>query len=283
MLVTFTKMHGLGNDFIVLDMLATPLRITSNLVSKLADRHFGIGCDQVLVLEAPNAPENDFAYRIFNADGTEVEHCGNGARCIARYIQENALSDNPCLRIETLGGIITLERLADGQVKVEMGTPTWVPSAVPTHLKLDATGAGHLHLFHRVRPVRVIGLGNPHAIFKTAHLEEVPLHRIGRSLQRHNAFPRGVNVGYMQLMSREHIRLRVFERGAGETLACGTNACAAVVAGVLGGDLQRQVRVELPGGQVWVEWKEANNMVYLTGPASSVFTGQFKIIMDDYY
>jgi diaminopimelate epimerase len=283
----FTKMHGQGNDFVVLDGVRQALEITPEKARLLADRHLGVGCDQVLVVETPGSPQNDFRYRIYNADGGEVEQCGNGARCFARYVLDEALTDKREIRVETAGGIIVPRVEDSGQVTVDMGVPRLDPRDVPFL-------AEHTQLVYPLRvaglpvEVSVLSMGNPHAVQLVADVERAPVREQGPLVERHPAFPQRVNAGYMELVSRTHVKLRVWERGAGETLACGTGACAAVVAGVLRGLLDQEVRVTTRGGDLVVRWPggagaaaagETNGFgpVMMTGDAVRVFDGEIEI------
>jgi diaminopimelate epimerase len=283
--IRFTKMHGQGNDFVVLDGVRQALDITPGKARFLADRHLGVGCDQLLVVERPASAGNDFRYRIYNADGGEVEQCGNGARCFARYVLDEGLTDKREIRVETAAGVIVPRIEDSGQVTVNMGKPRFEPREVP-------------FLFDEVRlvyPLRVAGLpievsvlsmGNPHAVQVVEDVERAPVREQGPLLERHPAFPQRVNAGYMQPLSRRHVKLRVWERGAGETLACGTGACAAVVAGIRRGMLDEEVRVTTRGGDLLIRWpgggaaaRETNGAgpVMMTGDAVRVFDGEIEI------
>jgi diaminopimelate epimerase len=282
MTLKFTKMQGAGNDFVVIDGVRLRVRMTPKLARRIADRHFGVGCDQVLVVERPRRRDADFRYRIWNADGGEVEQCGNGARCFVRFVHDKGLTRKKQIRVETLSGVIVPRLEKDGQVSVDMGAPVFEPERVP----FDATGltisrnAWPLEVAGRVVNVAVLSMGNPHAVQTVADVDSAPVTSEGPLIERHPRFPRRVNAGYMQILSRSRIRLRVWERGAGETLACGTGACAAVVAGIRDGALDRTVRVETRGGQLTIRWTgEENNLncaVWMTGPAVAVFEGEFE-------
>ena len=279
--IRFTKMHGQGNDFVVLDGVRQALDVTPEKARFLADRHLGVGCDQLLVVERPACAENDFRYRIFNADGGEVEQCGNGARCFARYVLDEGLTAKREIRVETASGVIVPRVEDSGQVTVNMGQPRFDPREVP-------------FLFDEIRlvyPLRVAGLpvevsvlsmGNPHAVQVVEDIERAPVREQGPLLERHPAFPQRVNAGYMQPLSRGHVKLRVWERGAGETLACGTGACAAVVAGIRRGMLDEAVRVTTRGGDLMIRWRAApetngHSPVMMTGDAVRVFDGEIEI------
>jgi diaminopimelate epimerase len=283
--IRFTKMHGQGNDFVVLDGVRQALDITPQKARFLADRHLGVGCDQLLVVEKARALENDFRYRIYNADGGEVEQCGNGARCFARYVLDEGLTAKREIRVETANGVIVPRVEESGQVTVNMGAPRFDPREVP-------------FLFDEIRliyPLRVAGLpievsvlsmGNPHAVQVVEDIERAPVREQGPLIERHPAFPQRVNAGYMQPLSRAHVKLRVWERGAGETLACGTGACAAVVAGIRRGMLDEEVRVTTRGGDLVIRWRggsaaapetNGHSPVMMTGDAVRVFDGEIEI------
>ena len=231
MRLKFTKMHGLGNDFVVLDALARPLSLTAEQLRRISDRHYGVGCDQVLQVEPPRLPDTDFHYRLLNADGGEVEQCGNGARCFVRYVHDRGLTTKTEIRVGTRAGVIVPRLEDDGQVTVDMGVPEFDPARIP----FDAPGRAPVYPLQvgtRTVEVSVLSMGNPHAVQVVGDIERAPVPGEGPLIEAHARFPRRVNAGYMQIVSRQRIRLRVHERGAGETLACGTGACAAVVAGV---------------------------------------------------
>ena len=276
MRLKFTKMHGLGNDFVVLDATRAPLELNRGQLRRIADRHFGVGCDQILQVEKPRQPDTDFYYRIFNADGGEVGQCGNGARCFVRYVREHGLTDKSAIRVGTQGGVIVLRLEADGQVTVDMGVPEFEPSRIPFLAERRAltypleVGGGRVE-------ISVLSMGNPHAVQVTADLEAAPVLTEGARIEVHPRFPERVNAGYMQVMNRSHIRLRVFERGAGETLACGSGACAAVVAGIQRGLLERRVTVTTRGGDLSILWEGEGRPVQMTGPAVTVFEGELEI------
>ncbi|HSS70214.1 MAG TPA: diaminopimelate epimerase [Casimicrobiaceae bacterium] len=272
----FTKMQGLGNDFVVLDGVREKIDLTRAQLRALADRHFGVGCDQILLVEAAQSPDIDFRYRIFNSDGGEVEQCGNGARCFVHFVREHGLTTKPRLRVETIGGIIEPSLGADGQVTVDMGVPRFEPEAIPF---VGGTGAV-------VEPIEVDGttvmvsalsLGNPHAVQVVESVDAAPVTTQGPRIETHLRFPRGVNAGYMEVVDRANIRLRVWERGAGETLACGTGACAAVVAGMRRGLIDSPVCVATRGGCLSVAWGGGSSPVKMTGPAETVFEGEWSV------
>jgi diaminopimelate epimerase len=276
MTLKFTKMHGQGNDFVVIDGVRQAVSLSPEEVRRIADRHLGVGCDQLLLVERAVSPGNDFRYRIFNADGGEVEQCGNGARCFARYVLDEGLTDKREIRVETASGVIVPKIEPSGQVTVDMGPPRFEPAEVPFL-------AGEAKLVHEIRvaglPVQisVLSMGNPHAVQVVADVERAPVAEQGPLIERHPAFPKRVNAGYMQVLSRGHIRLRVWERGAGETLACGTGACAAVVAGIRRGLLDEQVRVTTRGGDLVIRWPGASGPVMMTGDAVRVFEGELEL------
>lgn len=275
-MLDFTKMHGLGNDFVVLDGINQRVNLSQTQIRRIADRHFGVGCDQLLVVESYAGQDADFRYRIFNADGGEVEQCGNGARCFARFVYDEGLTQKTTIPVVTASGRIVLQIQENGQVKVDMGVPELEPSRIPFISERRQTlynreAAGELVSFS------AISMGNPHAVLAVADVDTAPVESLGRSLESHPDFPRRVNVGFMQVIDRSQIRLRVFERGAGETLACGTGACAAVVAGRLQGALDAQVAVTLPGGTLHIAWQGEGQPVWMTGPAETVFRGTLRL------
>ena len=272
MRLRFAKMQGQGNDFVVIDGVRQRVALSSEQVRAIADRHFGIGCDQVLVVEKPAASANDFRYRIFNADGGEVEQCGNGARCFARFVTEEGLTAKRAIRVETAAGIIVPQIEPSGQVTVDMGPPRFAPCEIPfladeTRLVYPLVVAGV------TIEVSVVSMGNPHAVPVVEDVERAPVATQGPLIEHHAAFPQRVNAGYMQPLSRGHIKLRVWERGAGETLACGTGACAAVVAGIRRGLLDAEVRVTTRGGDLTIRWPGPERPVMMTGDAVRVFDG----------
>jgi diaminopimelate epimerase len=268
----FAKMHGLGNDFVVIDGVRQAVTLTPTQVQALADRHFGIGCDQVLLLEAPAQAQADFTYRIFNADGGEVEHCGNGARCAARFVREQGLSDRDTLCFDTLGGLIRPRLLPDGQVEVQMGVPRFAPQDIPFEAAAEALDYP-LEVAGETLRIAALAIGNPHAVLQVADVDRAPVATLGPQIERHARFPRRVNAGFLQLLGRREGRLRVHERGVGETLACGSGACAAFVAAVRWGLFDAAARLHLPGGTLELAWAGAGTPVYLTGPAVTVFEG----------
>jgi len=277
MRLKFTKMHGLGNDFVVLDATAQSLSLDPRQLRFIADRHFGIGCDQILQVEAPRHADTDFYYRIFNADGGEVEQCGNGARCFVRYVHDKGLSSKTEIRVGTLGGVIVPRLEADGQVTVDMGAPVFEPAQIPFDARKRAL-TYPLEVNGKTIEINVLSMGNPHAVQIVPDVETAPVGSEGPLIERHPRFPQRVNAGYVQVAGRGHIRLRVFERGAGETLACGTGACAAVVAGIMRGLLDARVRVTTRGGDLVISWAGEGQPVMMTGPAVTVFEGEMEIL-----
>lgn len=270
----FTKMHGLGNDFVVLDMISHPVSLNTEQIRRLGDRNLGIGFDQMLVIDAPRRPDADFSYRIYNGDGTEVEHCGNGARCFARYVLERGLIGNAPVRVQTANRLLELHDEGNHQYRVDMGEPDFNPASLP--FSADPAPEYSLQLPEDVR-FFAASMGNPHIVLLTDNCDTAPVHELGSKLCTHSAFPQGVNVGFMQIIDRDNIRLRVHERGAGETLACGTGACAAVACGIRAGLLNHTVHVQLRGGALTINWQGEGYPVLMSGPAESVFEGTIKI------
>ena len=272
----FTKMQGLGNDFVVLDGVREKIELHPSAIRRLADRHFGVGCDQILLVEKPTRPDADFRYRIFNADGGEAEQCGNGARCFVHFVRARGLTDKRAIRVETAGGVIEPALMADGEVTVDMGAPRFGATDVPFR-----GGAGAiveaLEVDGATVAISALSLGNPHAVQVVDDLDAAPLATQGPLIETHARFPRGVNAGFMQVVDRANIRLRVWERGAGETLSCGTGACAAVVAGIRRGLLDSPVRVATRGGTLTIAWAGGAEPVMMTGPAETVFEGEWSV------
>jgi len=277
----FTKMQGAGNDFVVVDGVTRSVDMTPQHARRIADRHFGVGCDQILLVERSRRGEVDFRYRIWNADGGEVEQCGNGARCFVRFVHDKGLTKKTEIRVETLSGVITPRLEADGQVSVDMGAPQFDPERVPfdaSGLELARGGKRWpLEVAGRVVHAAVLSMGNPHAVQTVADVDSAPVATEGPLIEHHARFPQRVNAGYMQILARTRIRLRVWERGAGETLACGTGACAAVVAGIREGLLDDSVQVDTGGGRLTIRWRGGDNPVWMTGPAVTVFEGEIEI------
>jgi diaminopimelate epimerase len=276
MKLRFTKMQGAGNDFVVLDAVSQPVALDAASARQLADRHFGIGCDQILVIEKPRTPGTDFYYRIFNSDGAEVQHCGNGARCFLRYVRDKGLTAKSEIRVETLSGIIVPKLESDGEVTVDMGAPEFEPERIPFVADQRAL-TYRIQVDGQPLEISALSMGNPHAVQVVDDVDAAPVLAQGPLIERHPRFPERVNAGYMQVVDRHHIRLRVYERGAGETLACGTGACAAVVAGVARGFLDSPVRVSTRGGSLRIAWEGGRQPVLMTGPAETVFEGEIEI------
>lgn len=275
MKLRFTKMQGLGNDFVVLDGINQSINLDQQQIRLLADRHFGIGCDQLLLVEKA-AGQADFRYRIFNADGSEVEQCGNGARCFVRYVHDHGLTQKNEIRIETLSGVISPKLEINGNITVNMGKPLFEPEAIPFVAEKIAL-TYPLEMPDKPVTISTLSMGNPHAVRVVQEIETAPVETEGAFIETHPRFPKRVNVGYMQVIDRNHIKLRVFERGAGETLACGTGACAAVVTGINLGLLDNQVTVSTRGGELTISWQGEDAPVWMTGPAVTVFEGEINL------
>ena len=284
MKVRFTKMQGAGNDFVVLDATREPVDLSPEQFRRLGDRRFGVGADQILVVERSSTAGVDFGYRIFNGgSGDEVEHCGNGARCFVRYVRERGMTDRDTIRVATVNNVLELRLQADGRVTVDMSAPLFELAQLP----FDASGlvpreqAGFalwpIDVAGAKVEVALLSMGNPHAVQLVADVDAAAVETIGPLVEGHARFPRRVNAGFMQIVDRSHIRLRVYERGAGETLACGTGACAAVVAGIRLGLLDRSVEVEARGGNLRIEWEGGESHVFMTGPAQTVFEGEIEL------
>ncbi|TCK16832.1 diaminopimelate epimerase [Thiogranum longum] len=268
----FTKMHGLGNDFVVIDAINQSVNLDTHQLRFLADRRHGVGCDQILLVETSDRPDSAFRYRIFNADGGEVEQCGNGARCFARFVREKGLTDADRIPVHTRAGLLELIVRDDGQVTVNMGVPVLEPAGIPFEALVRAPQYA-LSVEGETLEIGALSLGNPHAVMEVPHIDTAHVAQLGPLIESHPRFPNRVNAGFMEIVDRGHIRLRVYERGAGETLACGSGACAAVVAGRLWNELDEQVEVELRGGNLVVSWAGENQPVLMTGPATFVFEG----------
>jgi diaminopimelate epimerase len=275
-MLRFTKMHGLGNDFVMIDAVSQSVALTPGQLRRLADRRFGVGCDQVLIVERPTRAGVDFGYRIFNADGGEVEQCGNGARCFARFVRDRGLTAKSELAVETLAGVIYPKIEPDGMVTVNMGVPRFEPHDVPFEASARQP-CYDLVVESAVIPVTVLSMGNPHAVQIVTDVERAPVTTQGPKIEHHPRFPKRVNAGYMQVVDRSHVHVRVWERGTGETLACGTGACAAVVAGRLRGLLDENVEVRVRGGTLQISWSGEGKPVMMTGPAVSVFEGEIDL------
>ncbi|TVU72050.1 MULTISPECIES: diaminopimelate epimerase [Cobetia] len=273
MLVHFTKMHGLGNDFMVIDLISQRGRLRDADIRRLSHRNFGIGFDQLLVVEPPRDPDMDFRYRIYNADGSEVENCGNGARCFARFVLDQRLTTKREIRVETAGGPLTLVVADDGRVRVDMGAPRFAPETLPFAAESDLP-VHTLDVAGETLEIGVVSMGNPHAVLVVDSVEYAPVLELGPLIEVHPRFPKRVNAGFMEVVTPHEVRLRVFERGVGETLACGTGACAAVANGIRRGMLASPVNVTLPGGTLSIEWGGEGHPVFMTGPAETVFEGR---------
>jgi diaminopimelate epimerase len=279
MRIQFTKMHGLGNDFVVIDAVSQHVNLRASQIQKLANRHTGVGFDQLLLIEPPSRPDADFDYRIFNSDGGEVEHCGNGARCFAKFVTDRELTSKPVITVNTARGLIELELTDLGLVRVNMGQPVLDPNALPYvgPPELDASQTVALDIPFDQKKFGLISMGNPHAVCIVDSVDSIAVEDIGRAVQMLPQFPDSVNVGFVEIVSRTEIRLRVYERGAGETLACGTGACAAVAYARLLEQLDSQVSVATRGGNLQIEWQGIGHDLMMTGPAESVFEGEFRL------
>jgi diaminopimelate epimerase len=276
MKLKFSKMHGAGNDFVVIDAISQHVDLSAEQVRWIADRHFGVGCDQLLLVERPTGDDADFRYRIFNADGSEVEQCGNGARCFVRFVHDHGLTDQREIRVETASGLIFPRLEDDGRVTVNMGAPRFEPADIP--FVADARALTYpLAVGDKLLDVSVLSMGNPHAVQIVDNVDAAPVTELGALIEHHPRFPKRVNAGFMQIVDRGHIRLRVYERGAGETLACGTGACAAVVAGITRGLLQERVDVATHGGILTIAWAGEGTPVWLTGPTVNVFEAELTL------
>lgn len=276
MQLNFTKMHGLGNDFVVIDAINHPITFLPRQVRALADRRFGIGCDQLLLVEPARSAGVDFRYRIFNADGSEVQQCGNGARCFARFVRDKGLTEKEQIVVETASGIITLYIEGDGLVRVNMGVPNFNPASLPFSVEAEQPDY-NLELGGEALRLGAVSMGNPHTVLQVEDIDTAPVEALGPQLESHTLFPERVNVGFMQVISREKIRLRVYERGAAETLACGTGACAAVAVGHRWGLLADEVTVSLPGGELQIRWAGEGQELWMIGPATTVFEGTIEL------
>ena len=280
MKIPFTKMHGLGNDFMVLDLTSGEIELSVEQIKRLSHRQFGIGFDQLLKIKSPSSPDIDFDYRIYNADGVEVEHCGNGARCFAKFVYDNGLSDKNPLTVKTVNRLLLLHTNKNGEVTVDMGSPDFEPANIPFKTDQEAqlyTLSIELAGISKDIDFVALSMGNPHAVISVEDLANTAVKDIGEAVGNHPSFPEGVNVGFMQILNHNEINLRVYERGAGETLACGTGACAAVVAGRLREQIGDNVKVNLTGGQLMVSWQRNESPVLITGPATTVYEGTIEI------
>lgn len=292
-MIKFQKMHGLGNDFMMIETINQSVNISADIIAKLADRKLGIGFDQLLIVAPANKPEVDFQYLIYNADGKQVEHCGNGARCLARFVVENKLTEKDHIKVNCLAGDIELWLEQDGNVKVNMGQPKFAPEEIPfleihpnppakdftlTPLfKNNGAIAGDIEILGAPQTFMTLSTGNPHCVIEVSSIANAPVDTLGKSICHHPQYPQGTNVEFMEIIDPKHIKLRVYERGCGETLACGTGACAAVVAGQLAGKLDQEVCVSLPGGDLVVNWQGNDQPIYMTGPANTVFSGEINL------
>jgi diaminopimelate epimerase len=276
MRIQFSKMHGLGNDFMVIDQVTQQMHLTPELIQRFADRHTGIGFDQLLSVEPPTDPDTDFRYRIYNADGNEAEQCGNGARCFAKFVVDNHLSNKTELKLQTTCGIIATQLREDGMVEVDMGVPTTEPSQIPFITDAAATSY-RVAIGDIAVDVVPVSIGNPHAVLFVDSVNSAPVETLGPLLEHHARFPNGANVGFCQVVDSGFARLRVFERGVGETRACGTGACAAAVAGVLTGRFSERMKISLPGGKVKISWAGPGHALYMLGPACLVYEGSVEI------
>jgi diaminopimelate epimerase len=276
MKIRFTKMHGLGNDFVMIDAISQQITITPERALKIADRNLGVGCDQILVVEAPTRPDADFKYRIFNADGSEVENCGNGARCFAVFVRMRKLTGSHIIRAETAKGLLVLNVVDKYNVTVDMGVPELTPAKIPFTAH-EQSIVYALPLADSTLTISAVSMGNPHAVTCVENVRSYPVERIGPEVESHPLFPNKVNAGFMEIINRSTINLRVYERGSGETLACGTGACAAVVAGHLQNLLDNSVSVKLPGGTLKIDWQGPGHSVFMTGPTATVFHGQMRL------
>lgn len=272
----FSKMHGLGNDFMVVDALTQNVYFTPETIKRLSNRYYGVGFDQLLVVEPPYDPDLDFHYRIYNADGSEVEQCGNGARCFARFVTMKKLTDKKNITVSTMKGKIYLKLLDNDQIQVNMGEPVWQPSKIPFIANKFEKNYLLLTSLQTVL-CGVVSMGNPHCVLQVKQLADMDITPLGRLLERHERFPEKVNVGFMEILNRRHINLRVYERGVGETFACGSGACAAVAVGIMQGVLDSSVQVNLPGGKLTIEWQGEGYPLYMTGDATHVYDGNIHL------
>lgn len=276
--IEFTKMQGLGNDFVVIDGISQAIDLTTEQVRFIADRRLGVGCDQLLLVERPQSAQAEFRYRIFNADGGEVQQCGNGARCFARFVVEQGLTTSSEIPVETAGGLIVLKLEADDLVTVNMGVPDFSPASLPFIVDTSTPAKSYpLQTSQGEVAISAVSMGNPHAVLVVENVDTAPVKTLGAEIEQHPQFPQRVNVGFMQIVAADAIRLRVYERGAAETLACGTGACAAVAAGRRLGELSECVKVSLPGGELVIRWQGEKEPLFMTGPATRVFEGKMTL------
>lgn len=276
MRINFTKMHGAGNDFVVIDLIRQSARLNTAQLRHIADRQRGIGCDQILLVEPPSLPDADFRYRIYNADGSEAGQCGNGARCFARFVRDQRLTWKKALRVETTGGMMGLQIHEDGRIYANLGEPVFIPEQIP-FTSIAQAQQYELEVDGRALVIGALSMGNPHAVLTVDNINTAPVAELGPVIERHPRFPERVNVGFMEVVTPTDIRLRVYERGAGETQACGTGACAAVVYGICKGLLADTVTVQLPGGKLSVSWRGEGTPVWLGGPTATVFEGVIRL------
>ena len=272
----FTKMHGLGNDFVVLDAVRQSIRLTTDIVKRIADRNLGIGCDQVLVIEPPEDKNLDFNYRIFNCDGSEVEQCGNGARCIGRYISDQQLSGKKTVRIKTKNRVMEIHSNSKNMITANMGAPSFFPADIPL-LSDQRSDLYNIDINNSNYQMAALSVGNPHAVLQVDKIDHADVEKIGPLVQEHSLFPESVNVGFMQVIDRQKLALRVYERGVGETQACGSGACAAAVAAIQQGLVENIVEIQLLGGKLTIEWQGEDQPILMTGPAETVFHGKIKL------
>jgi diaminopimelate epimerase len=276
-MLNFTKMHGLGNDFVVIDAINQTVLLSPEQIRFIADRHFGVGFDQLLLVEKPVNSNADFKYRIFNADGSEVSQCGNGARCFARFVREKGLFSGDEIRVDTNSGQLVLKLMANDLVLVNMGIPRHAPAEIPMATAQEAQTYS-VEINGKSMPFGAVSMGNPHAVIQVENITTAPVTDLGKLLENHPLFPERANIGFMQVVNRKHIKLRVYERGAAETLACGSGACAAVVVGIEQNLLDNEVTVDLPGGQLAISWAGRGQPVYMTGPAATVYDGKISLM-----
>lgn len=276
MVINFSKMHGLGNDFVVIDAINQAINLSAEQIRFIADRHFGVGCDQLLLVEKPVKDNADFKYRIFNADGSEVAQCGNGARCFARFVRDKGLSAKDEVVVDTDAGQLVLRFDAEGLITVNMGVPRHQPTQIPLAVSEEAK-LYRAEVAGGVVEFAAVSMGNPHAVIKVNDIATAPVENVGAEMERHPLFPERANIGFMQIVDRGYIKLRVYERGAAETMACGSGACGAAVAGIEQGLLDQDVRVSLPGGDLKINWLGRGHPVFMTGPAVMVYEGQISL------
>lgn len=274
--IKFTKMHGLGNDFVIINALTSPVNLTSAQIRSIADRHTGIGFDQLVILQPSTNPAADIMYRVFNADGGEGGQSGNGARCVGRYIRDNKIVEKEVITAQTIKGIIHIYFEADDAVRINMGAPRFEPAEIPLAMP-ERKPVYHVQLGGKEVEFRALSMGNPHAVIMVDDVATAEVEIWGRALQQHSLFPESVNAGFLQILDRKNVRLRVYERGAGETLACGTGSCAAVVAGIQAGRLDNQVTVGLKRGKLSISWQGDESEVWMSGPATTVFEGHISL------